>query len=354
MKKYILGFLMLSLCIACSEDEVITNDVASAELTSTTNFESTDLTTATPNRIFDVSSEGLYHGVIVTEDTQFHGKIWVNIGNDGNYNATVETDLGEKLSFTAQQNSLNGTSFVFQGERGSFYYDVSDFSTPVASEVIIDDTFGFIQTVKDNSTSRAAVTLGTFVDFADPAYTGTWDLITDGTANAGAFGLPNLTQVCVVGPNGIMLVDTGSFETFDYPCFTLAGPIAPVFHAAGGTFGNINEFWAQDQVTDWGGASASNTTYFLGQSTSVHSGNPQFDTPGFHNNDFAAMPTPGCNAFTGGLQGIWFWNGRVGSATFVDPFAPPPPPSQSIVDALQAHPLANPQTINTIDSSIFE
>jgi len=160
-------------------------------------------------------------------------------------------------------------------------------------------------------------------------------------------------MVCVVGPfAGTMLVDTGSFETFEYPCFMLAGPIAPVFHAAGGDFGNINEFWAQDQVTDWGGVSATPTTYFLGQSTSVHGGNPGFDTPGFHNNDFAAMPTPGCNAFTGGLQGIWFWNGRVGSATFVDPFAPPPPPPpQSFIDALQAHPLANPQTVNAMDTS---
>ena len=37
-------------------------------------------------------SQGLYHGVIVTLDTEIHGKIWVNINNDGNYNATVVTN----------------------------------------------------------------------------------------------------------------------------------------------------------------------------------------------------------------------------------------------------------------------
>ena len=182
-------------------------------------------------------------------------------------------------------------------------------------------------------------------------FTGTWDLITDGSVNAGAFGLPNLTMVCVVGPFGGMLIDTGSFETFDYPCFILAAPIAPVFHTAGGSSGNINEFWAQDQVTDWGGVSASDTRYWLGQSTSVHSVNPALNTPGFHNNDFTAMPTPGCNVFTGGLQGIWGWAGRVGAATFVDPFAPPPPGIQERNDTLE---LQAQEVPNLPDVSIFQ
>jgi len=186
------------------------------------------------------------------------------------------------------------------------------------------------QTVKDRSNQRAAATLGTFVDFADSTFAGTWDLITDGTPVGDFFGLPALTQVCIVSPLGDMYVDT-VFETFDYPCFGVTG-VAPVFHAAGGSFGDINEFIAQDQSMDILGVT---NFYWIGQSTVLSVFNEFADT-GFHNEAFDGTGTPGCNAFTA-LQGIWFWNGRVGSANFTDPFDFVPPPMRSYSPSQRAN-----------------
>lgn len=341
MKKYILGIALVSLCFACSQDEETLNN---PESNLETSFEVTivDPVTATPNKAFDLAGAGLYQGIIVTEDAQFHGKIFVNVGNDGNYNALVETDTRERVSFKGKPLNRTNTLFQFEGKRGSFVYDVTNYDSPVASEVVIDNTNGFVQTVKDRSEQRAATTLGTYVDFADPAFAGTWDLISDGTPVPDAFGLPALTQVCILGPGGAMFIDD-VFDTFEYPCFTLPGPVSPVFHLAGGPFGSINEFWAQNQSVDIAGITMD---YFLGQSTSVHGANPTFENPGFHNNNFADPPTPGCNVFTGGLQGIWFWNGRVGSGTFFDPFAPPPPPPANAVG--EATGISNPVQITNI------
>jgi len=341
MKKCILGFMVLFLCFACSQDEVITADIDTATLTSESNFEAINPITTSPNRSFDALSEGMYHGIMVTEDISVHGKIWINVGNDGQYNATVITDEGERLSFFAKTLDLNPTHFVFEGKRGSFRFDVSDFNHPVATNVIIDETVGFIQTIKDRSTQRAVATLGTYVDFADPTFTGTWDLITDGTPGINFVGtdtstpivLPLLTQVCILGPGGAMFVDD-TFEPYDYPCVGGVG-FPPVFYHTDASADptdptSANEFWAQNQVLDVVGAPLN---YFLGQSSVLSIFNNSANT-GFHNEAFDGTGTLGCNGFTD-LQGIWFWNGRVGSANFTDPFdfVPPPPLTDSQLNA---------------------
>ncbi len=357
MKKFMFSMLALAVCFGCSQDEGSTADATDASLVINSSQRSVNQLTEVPNRDFDTSNKGMYHGIIVTQDLSLHGKIWINLGNDGNYNATVVTDQGKELAFFANHPSVDTAKergILFKGERGSFVFDNSDLNRPIATEVIINNIPGFIQSVKDRSTQRASAVLGTYVDFNDATFTGTWDLITDGTTNPTFFDLPNLTQVCVLGPGGAMFVDE-VFETFDYPCFGVMG-VGPVFHAAGGSFGGINEFIAQDQTANWVGLDA---TYSLGQSTSVHNANPTAVNPGFHNNDFADPPVPGCYVFVNGLQGIWSWNGREGSATFVDAFAPPPPPpseptSVSITNVSE-NLLANPQhVLNTPDLSVFE
>ena len=345
MKKHILSFLMLSLCImACSDDEVITNDTLNADLTSTVNIETVDITTATPNKAFDLVGAGLYQGIIVTEDAQFHGKIFVNVGNDGNYNALVETDTRERVSFKGEPLNRANTLFQFEGKRGSFVYDVTNYDSPVASEVVIDNTNGFVQTVKDRSEQRAAVALGTYADTIDPSFTGPWDLITDGTPAINSVGrdgatpivLPLLTQVCILGPGGNMFVDN-VFENHQLSgCFGGGTGFPPTFFFTDPTTdvdninpASANEFWAWDQSVDILGQTL---TYDLGQSSVISALN-NFPGIGIVNDAFDPdTGDPVCAIFPVGVKGLWSWNGRSGSIFFPDPFElinPPPPVAES-------------------------
>ena len=347
INKILLGAYALALCFSCSNDEV-TDNTTTANLDVTieaiaSEQASTDINgeykgainpiTFTPESRFNETSKGMYHGIVVSSDRELHGQIWINLENDGKYNATVVTDTGDKLSFFANMGrGPSITSFAtiaFVGERGSFTYNVSDYNHPVATNVVIDAKESFIQSVKDRSNQRAASVLGTFVDFADPSFAGTWDLVTDGTPETPFFGLPKLTLVCIVSPLGDMYTDD-TFETYDYPCFGVTG-VAPVFHTAGGPFGNLNEFIAQDQSMDILGVTNS---YWIGQSTSISNGNPGTINAGFYNNDFADPPAAICTAIND-QKGVWFWNGRAGSATFMDPFAVTRE-AQELPSALQA------------------
>ena len=351
MKKMIIRAFAVALCFSCSNEEENMN-------TNTANFDvtieaialeqaSTDINgeykgainpvTFTPESRFNEESKGMYHGIVVSSDTEIHGKIWINLENDGNYNATVVTDTGDKLSFFANMGrGPSITSFAtiaFVGERGSFTFDVSDYNHPVATDVVIDNKNSYIQTVKDRSDQRASATLGTFVDLDDETFAGTWDLLADGTLVANFVGsdlatpvpLPGLTQVCIVSPLGDMYVDD-VFDLYDYPCVGATG-FPPVFYnsdpsATGPTA--TNEFWAQDQQMDILGIT---NFYWLGQSTVLSIFN-EAENAGWHNTDLFGTGDPGCFGYTE-LKGIWTWNGRVGSASFDDPFDFVPPPTRS-------------------------
>ncbi len=360
MKKYIFGLMAIALCWACTQDEESLTS-PDANLTLEDSFTAAEnLLTATPNRTFDLSSQGLYQGVIVTEDAAFHGKIFINAGNDGNYNALVETDTKELVPFRATRISRSQEIIQFTGKRGSFIFDASRDANGITTDVVIDNTSGFIETVKDRSTQRATTMLGTYVDFADPAFTGTWDLITDGSPAINFVGtdlttpivLPLLTKVCFLGPGGNMFVDA-VFEPFDYPCVGATG-ILPVFYSTDAANDptdptSANEFWAQNQILDVIG---SPLNYFLGQSSVLSIAN-SFANSGFHQQAFDGSGALTCSAFTG-LQGIWFWNGRVGSANFTDPFDFVPPPTVGPSNDVSENPLENPiNTINSIDPSLI-
>ena len=336
MRKLLLGLATTAMLYACSDDTISTTETDEAFFTvQLNNNVAINPITVQPRAALDNSSEGMYHGVIATTDQSLHGRIWINVANDGNYNATVITDQGEHLSFFAKQNSLNGLSFVFQGTRGSFHFDVSDLNAPQATQVILDQTDGFIQTVKDRSDQRAMSFLGTFQDDNDPTFSGTWDLITDGTPNPAAFNLPLLSQVVVNAPSGNVFIDS-EFEAFEYNCFITDGPIMPVFLSSA----DGNEFWAQQQSAIWGGAAA---TYSLGQSTLASTLNDLPNT-GFHNNE-PGNTGPRCLTIED-LIGFWSWNGRSGSLSFDGGLSPAPfaIPSNVDVDGL----------IETISNVYFE
>jgi len=308
MRKLLTGLAALTLLYACSDDTISITETDEAFFTTqlTNNDVAINPILDQPRAVFDTSSEGMYHGVIATIDQSLHGKIWINVGNDGNYNAKVITDEGEHLSFFAEQYQSRGNNnHLFKGVRGSFHFDVSDFNAPTATDVILDNIEGFVQVVKDRSHQRATTFLGTFQDDNDPEFIGTWDIITDGTPNLDAFNLPLITQVIVNAPGGNVFIDT-EFDAFEYNCFVTNGPIMPVFLSSA----DGNEFWAQQQTADWGGAEA---TYSLGQSTLASALNDLPNT-GFHNNE-PGNPGPRCLTIED-LIGFWSWNGRSGSLSF--------------------------------------
>lgn len=321
MKKYYYVLALALLTLACTKDdspmyestEIFTNTTTTVDLDAHYN---------SPEEEFDNSSKGLYLGTVVTTDFSLHGKIWVNVANDGTYKATIITDQLEELLFVGQPNINNEYRIQFEGDNGSFTYDVSDFNNPQALVVNLNGKEGYIQTVKDRSNQRANAVLGTYVDDSDAAFTGSWDLITNGDTTGTAFGYPALTEVHILSPGGDMYI-IDQFTPFAFPCFDINGDDAqdvnditiPVFHAAGGAAGNINEFWALDQTATINGFEL---MYSLGQSSTLSQtfgvGNTMFI-----NNDLGNPPTLGCFIIPS-KKGIWSWNGREGSVFFDDPF----------------------------------
>lgn len=339
MKKYFSLILLGAIAVACTKDDPASIDAPeTAAITTSTSviYEAVDPTTEEPAEAYDNSSRGMYHGIIVTQDVSVHGKIWINIANDGDFNATVVTNEGEKMAFFGVP-STDEKMISFEGDNGSFTYDLSDFNAPKATNVTVNGISGYVQTVKDRSNQRATATLGTYVDLNDETFTGTWDLLTDGSTTGTAFGLPALTQVCFMSPFGVMYTDD-AFEPFSYPCWDIDGDMdgdidditAPVYLNQSGTPDGINEFWAQDQSVDVNGITLS---YWLGQSSFLSQGaddggtDDRANSAWLNNNLDVIFGDPrvdGCFIFTG-FKGIWVWNGRLGSVSFDDEFDGMPP-----------------------------
>lgn len=331
MKKQLLIFSILAsaLFASCSDEEITISNDTSTDLEVAIEQIDFNPETAVPDSRFNETNEGLYHGIFVTLDTEIHAKIWININNDGHYNATVVSNQGERFRFTGVPTSREGYTFSFVGERGSFDFDASDIDSPLATNVIVDDKQAHIATVKDRAGQRAAAILGTYQDFDDPDFNGTWDLLTDGTPNPDVFGFPMLTEVVFTHNNGLVYSDS-EFENFEYPCFfyglddngNLITEIAPIFlHQDPITTPNgRNEFWIQDQVLDLGGQPL---TYWIGQSSALIDVNGlEYANYGFFNTNFEEVPEERCTAFEG-QKGLWFWNGRAGFSSFDDPFDVP-------------------------------
>jgi len=340
MKKILSLMVLAAALVACTQDDPASID-APENLNSTTStivdLDVTNPSTETPNRSFDNTSNGMYHGIAVTSDVSVHAKIWVNVANDGNYNAIAITDNGERIPFTGTPISRSQEIINFTGKDGSFIFDVTDLNSPVATEVILNGKDGYVQTVKDRSDQRAAVVLGTYVDELDPAFTGSWDLITDGTPAINFVGtdlatpivLPSLTQACIVGPGGAMFIDDVFEDNIITGCLsTTAPPLPPVFYATDAAAdptdpASANEFWAWDQSVDILG---SPLEYSLGQS-SVATFAVSFGNIGFNNDDTDMDGAPDCASFGFlAVKGVWSWNGRAGFTFFPDPFefvAPP-------------------------------
>ncbi|MDC7997797.1 CUB domain-containing protein [Gilvibacter sediminis] len=296
MKKFILLLALGVVAYSCSEEGT---DLDQNETNAF--LESVD-PKATPSAALDDSSLGMYHGFIATLDSDFNAKIWINAGNDGKFNATAKSIDGEKYSFFSHEADMAGTQFTFKGVAGTFTFDISDLGNPIVSDVTINGKDGISHVYKEFSSQRGVVSLGNYVDDGDAAFTGVWNLISDGSPHPAGAG-EIITESFVLSPSGNPFTDT-TIETFDFACFGQTGIPGLILLNAGVQ----NEIWLFDQSSVWGPATA---TYDLGVSSSARDfNNIGYDS--FSNQN--AGGTAGC--FITESQGTWSWNGRTGTVSF--------------------------------------
>lgn len=211
MKKLILLFAISLAVVSCSKEDATAID-SQENLVQQLN---TDISQQAPQTNYDQSQKGLYAGVIVANNTEFHGKLWVNIGNDTNYNALVHTIDGDKLEFALDTNtaSLSKNIFTFTNERGSFTVDVSDYNNVKVNNITIDGTEGHAFVGKQTHGHTRMISLGTYDAALLGTTTGTWDIMADAVT-----GL--ITEVMITGAGGGMHVDAAAnFEVGQNGCY---------------------------------------------------------------------------------------------------------------------------------------
>lgn len=171
MKKLILLLAVTLVVFSCSKENV------------NTETETADLTQMVPSKALDQSTDGLYVGVFGNSDIQeLHGKIFVNVNNDGNYTAFIEMVNGNDIKF--QGTNTSKSSIHFTSNRGSFDFNTNALNDERASNVIIDNEESYIVTVKAQSRLVPHVLLGTYEETGNEAnFYGNWDMLGDDVAN---------------------------------------------------------------------------------------------------------------------------------------------------------------------------
>ena len=207
--------------VSCTNDEIATQ-------------ESYDLTTATSiptknqsaNFNFDHSKFGVYHGIVASGTSNSRGKIWINIGNDSQYNASLELVGSAEITFqlATQVNALDANTVVYQfvSAEGSFTLDLTDYNSPIISEIIISNEAHFGSVVKSRSQNSASSMTATFSETGNPAFSGTWNIISDGTiVNANGMNGDGITSM-VITYDSNMYTDT-EFDNFNATiCFGIS------------------------------------------------------------------------------------------------------------------------------------
>ena len=308
MKRIILGLFATAVLLACSDEQ---NEDYSAEVFDTAKVAA--LSTATPDASLDGTAFGLYRGVFVSADTQFHGEIVVSVDEVEQPIALVMLDNGKELYFKGQ--SLGENQFRFKTQNAFFVLDTTDPSDVVVTSSDLEGRPIHIRVLKDDASRGVGVDLGTFVDNLDPGFAGTWDLISTSTSTINVpipvppFVFPvtvdNIDEVVICydngTPGGRMFNDTTQENFTTTGCgFAPAGTYAP-FSLGPGTI--TLPIVGETPVEEY--AAFGQTTDILGNTLSWDLGST------------INGPVPGvrtyvdltCNTTT---SGFWSWNGRNG------------------------------------------
>ncbi len=339
MKKLFTVLLVSAALFACSEDSV-TNDENQRDLLPQVEA---DLSKMTPNPSFDSNFKGTYSGVVVADDTNFHGRLYLNIENaDNRADANIITIEGKRLSFKGEKISDSAYSFV--GDRGSFEVDLTDISMVNINDLTIDGSSGNARVRKELAGTKNALVLGTFddilsVDFSLPqSFTGTWDFIIDaGTA-------PFISEVVFTTAGGNMVSDFAiDMEAGDGGCVT-GGVLPPTF--VEDVDAGLWELVSVGQIIPLAGGRTLGYDYTFSKGLLDFNDIPDYSTGGgfmpLMNGLIFGGGLTGCNTFA--YHGFYLLDDGVafiagGGITFDTSIVPPPPPPTfGPVDGIQATP----------------
>ena len=248
MTTHKLSLLVIALLalFSCSTDDstdpIILENTTSVEietpLESQMDMPAEDQTPATQ---LDTTKQGIYNGVVASGHTQSRGKVWINLGNNTQYTATVKMVDGETMSFQGVRKSTRtGVSYLFANDNGSFTVTENTVRRPEITDVMLNNEPYFMYAVKrrGGNTSNifgSATYTGTFQEDGGSRM-GTWNIMADGSNLNPNFMFGNGISDLMVTFNGTMEGDT-TFEAS--PNFTCLGnsnpwiPIADLFEADG-------------------------------------------------------------------------------------------------------------------------
>jgi len=315
-------FFILFIALSCSKENVRKIDVQK------------DLSELLPNKSFDSEARGLYHGIIVSNDTNLHGKIWINLGNDENYNALVKTLDNQIFSFTSILISTNDTYFHFEGTEGEFDFDVSNINNPKAENVYINHQPGFINVIKEKDGQKAAAVLGTY---SGGPYSGTWDFLVGS-------GETEINKIVITTASGFMIEDNlVNFESNIIECYP--DDLTPFFINDIGS--GLYELFAPGQI--WNLDGGGTILYDFGFSKSLADlNNFEYSTGLFYPyfwttyTGTTVTPNPACYFFNG-FHGLFRFNDVTGTIQFDTSSVPLPTTSRNLEKPL----------INNITSDYF-
>ena len=255
--KHLKSFLALALfsffLVSCTQDSETVD--ASLDLTAEINV---PIQEQTGKAAFDSSSRGLYHGFYTSGMAQSNGRIWINLGNDGRFNALVEIDGGGTYIFelapTGTQDS-NPDVYRFTNAAGSFLLNVTNPVSPKITAATLNNMIHLGTVVKSTSTRIPVTITGTFAG----GLSGTWNLMGNGGTTDGIPDTEIITSVEVTyTPGGggapIMKIDT-TFEPI-LDCFI--GGSQPY---TGGF--EPNDVSANGQTSDFGGSGMTSWSLFF-------------------------------------------------------------------------------------------
>lgn len=249
MKKLILLLAVMLVVFSCSKDTIDTETTADLVMQQNIDLNAKE---QSPLASFDNENKGIYLGVYVSGSSTERGLIWVNIGNNGDYNAIVEMTTGETLRFQGTSTSKGAFNYHFVAKNAQFDVVLED-NVPVIKNASLNNELFFGVIVKDKSNTRAMAETGVYLS-DNGLVGGTWNLITDGTiVNPNGFPGEGLTSV-VVTRNAHVFMDT-TFETFDFVCTGITAfiPMIADFDASNP---NSPASWGQTSnfngTTTWG------------------------------------------------------------------------------------------------------
>lgn len=323
MKIKVLAIVMMATAFfySCQNDELETVEAASP-------FIDLNLKTFVSEQDLDNSSKGKYVGVIGHyTNPSIHGKIFINSGQHNQYNALVEMNNGSTMKFKGIPQNRDASIVYFGGKEGSFIANFEEFQEPVLASVQFNEESddGYIVVQKSSKGVDAVAITGTYVDENNPAFTGNWNMMGDGTVTNIPVNLepplvpfPVTLQIPTENISLVMITHSGSSTplmdmTFEsntaVDCIAMGFPgapfptvpfIIPTDIPSPIPFGD--PLGGEGSVTSGGQTSlfnGSNASWSLSFAAPI----PAAMIPGGYSDD-DCLPSPG---------GTWSWNGRTGT-----------------------------------------